>query len=167
MQGSTLQPSASNCWSEDRHSSSTPGSNGRSGQIEPSQPIRWPCAQPIGSGESASGSDSVSDSGARSSQPDSVLSNRATSSTLRPIGPSVPSCWKNVSCAGTAGTRPRDGRMPTTLFHAAGFRSEPPKSLPSATGSIRNASATAAPPLLPPAERDGSYALRVRPKTGL
>ena len=41
------------------------------------------------------------------------------------------------------------------------------KSLPSATGSMRVASATAAPPLLPPALFDGSYALRVTPNTSL
>ena len=41
------------------------------------------------------------------------------------------------------------------------------KSLPSATGSMRVASATAAPPLLPPADLVGSKALRVAPKTSL
>jgi hypothetical protein len=34
---------------------------------------------------------------------------------------------------------------------------------PSASGCMRNASETAAPPLLPPAERVKSYALRVAP----
>ncbi len=42
------------------------------------------------------------------------------------------------------------GRSPTTLQKLAGLRSEPPMSLPSAIGSIPQASATAAPPLLPP-----------------
>ena len=40
-------------------------------------------------------------------------------------------------------------------------------SLPSATATIRSASATAAPPLLPPADLPGSNALRVTPKTSL
>ena len=53
---------------------------------------------------------------------------------------------------GAAGTRPREGRKPTMLLKAAGLRSEPPMSLPSATGSMPSASATAAPPLLPPAD---------------
>ena len=47
-------------------------------------------------------------------------------------------------------TRPGDVRKPTTLQNAAGLRSEPPVSLPSAMGTMPQASATAAPPLLPP-----------------
>ncbi len=53
------------------------------------------------------------------------------------------------------------------LQNAAGLRSEPPKSLPSATGSIRDASAAAVPPLLPPALFVRSYGLRVAPYTSL
>jgi hypothetical protein len=53
------------------------------------------------------------------------------------------------------------------LFQAAGLRRLPMKSLPSATGSMCVASATAAPPLLPPADFVGSKALRVVPKTAL
>jgi hypothetical protein len=48
------------------------------------------------------------------------------------------------------GTRPGDGRIPTTLQKAAGLRSDPPVSLPSAIGTMPQASDTAAPPLLPP-----------------
>ena len=44
-----------------------------------------------------------------------------------------------------------------------GVRSEPIMSEPSATGSMESATATAAPPLLPPAERVVSQALRVVP----
>ena len=57
--------------------------------------------------------------------------------------------------------------MPKMWFQPAGLRSEPMKSLPSATGSNRSASATAAPPLLPPAERVGSQGLGVAPKSSL
>ena len=46
--------------------------------------------------------------------------------------------------------------MPITLLKAAGLRSDPIMSLPSATGSMPRASATAAPPLLPPALRSGA-----------
>jgi hypothetical protein len=53
------------------------------------------------------------------------------------------------------------------LLNAAGLRSDPMKSLPSATGTMPSASATAAPPLLPPADSAGSHALRVRPNTSL
>src|SRR5439155_14681650 len=65
------------------------------------------------------------------------------------------------------GTRPGDGRNPTTLQNAAGLRSEPPVSLPSAIGTIPQASATAAPPLLPPQVFVTSYGFRVAPKTVL
>jgi hypothetical protein len=61
------------------------------------------------------------------------------------------------------GTRPGDGRKPTTLQNAAGFRRLPPVSLPSAIGIIPVASATAAPPLDPPQDLLVSYGLRVAP----
>ena len=44
------------------------------------------------------------------------------------------------------GTRPGDGRTPTTLQNAAGLRRLPPRSEPSASGSIPAARTTAAPP---------------------
>src|SRR5262249_23235900 len=65
------------------------------------------------------------------------------------------------------GNPPMDVRNPSTLLNAAGLRSDPAWSLPSATGSMRNASAAAAPPLLPPEVLDCSYALSVVPNTGL
>ena len=89
------------------------------------------------------------------------------SATLRPIGPSTPICAWKTSKSGPPGTSPCDGRKPKTLFQAAGLRSEPPKSLPSATGSMSSASATAAPPLEPPAVSAGSKAFSVGPNTVL
>ncbi len=68
-----------------------------------------------------------------------------------------------MSGRGQPGTRPWLGRRPNRWFQAAGLRSEPMKSDPSATGSRRCASATAAPPLLPPALRVRSQALTVVP----
>src|SRR5271165_2091788 len=68
-----------------------------------------------------------------------------------------------MSAAGQPGTRPGDGRSPTTLQKLAGLRRDPPRSLPSARHTSRAASAAAAPPLLPPALRPGSYGLRVAP----
>jgi hypothetical protein len=53
------------------------------------------------------------------------------------------------------------------LQKLAGFRRLPPRSLPSANGSIPAATAAAAPPLDPPAVRERSYGFRVTPKTGL
>ncbi len=54
--------------------------------------------------------------------------------------------------------------MPQKL---AGLRSEPPMSEPWASQAIPVASATAAPPEEPAAERDRSHGLRVAPNTSL
>ena len=91
----------------------------------------------------------------RGSGPAIALSISATSATVRAIGPSTVSVDQPV-CVGHAGTRPGDGRSPTTLQKLAGLRSEPPMSLPSASGTMPQASATAAPPLLPPQVLVGS-----------
>ena len=85
---------------------------------------------------------------------------------MRATGPSTPP-WERNSSSPSPGTRPSEGRRPSTLFQPVGLRSEPKKSLPSATGTIRRATATAAPPLLPPAVRVWSQAFRVVPKTWL
>src|SRR6185503_8369303 len=63
--------------------------------------------------------------------------------------------------------RPGAGRIPTTLQKAAGFRSDPPVSLPSAIGTIPQRRAAAAPPLLPPTVFARLKGFRVGPKTGL
>ena len=85
---------------------------------------------------------------------------------MRAIGPSTANGSQGAD-TGQRGTRPGVGRRPVTPLQAAGLRSDPPRSLPSAIGSRRQASATAAPPLDPPAERDVSHGLRVAPKTRL
>ena len=85
---------------------------------------------------------------------------------MRAIGPSTAN-GSHGADTGQRGTSPGVGRRPSTPLQAAGLRSDPPRSLPSAIGSIRQASATAPPPLEPPAERVVSQALRVAPKTGL
>ena len=95
-----------------------------------------------------------------------ALINSATSETERAIGPDVLSVDQANAAVGE-GTRPGDTRNPTTLQYAAGFRSDPPISLPSAIGSIPQASATAAPPLDPPQVFVVSYGFRVAPKTVL
>jgi hypothetical protein len=62
-------------------------------------------------------------------------------------------------------TRPGDVRNPTTLQNADGFLSDPPLSLPSAIGTMPQASATAAPPLDPPQVLVRSYGFLVEPNT--
>ncbi len=79
-------------------------------------------------------------------------SSNARSSTVRAIGPPVEVSSQPL-VAGQVGTRPTLGRSPTTLLKDAGLRREPPMSLPSARGTIPLASAAAAPPLDPPADR--------------
>src|SRR5260370_37272526 len=88
---------------------------------------------------------SLIDRGARGSGPAIALNARARSATERPRQPEV----LNVDHAKAAfgfGTRPIEGRKPTTLQNAAGLRSEPPVSEPLATGASPQANATAAPP---------------------
>ena len=59
------------------------------------------------------------------------------------------------------------GLNPTMPQKAAGLRSEPPMSEPWASHAVPVASATAAPPDEPAAERDVSQGLRVGPNTSL
>ena len=59
------------------------------------------------------------------------------------------------------------GRMPTMPQKLAGLRSEPPMSEPCASQAVPVASAAAAPPEEPAAERDRSQGLRVAPNTSL
>ena len=54
------------------------------------------------------------------------------------------------------GMRPSPGFSPTTPLHAAGMRTEPPMSLPSASGTQPDATAAPLPPDDPPGVRDVS-----------
>ena len=93
--------------------------------------------------------------GERASGPAIAVRSNATSATVRPIGPCTDSEDQPV-ILGQTGTRPAERRKPTTLQKLAGLRSEPPISLPSATGVMPQASATAWPPLEPPQVLVGS-----------
>src|SRR6478609_9756176 len=93
-------------------------------------------------------------------------SRSARSSTLRAIGPCTPRL-RSILLAGVCATRPILGRMPTMPQKLAGLRSEPPMSEPCANHAVPLASAAAAPPVDPAAERDRSHGLRVDPNTSL
>ena len=93
--------------------------------------------------------------GERGSGPAIAERRNAASETVRAIGPSTPSVFQ-VFGAGHEGTRPGDGRKPTTLQKLPGLRSEAARSPPSAKGSMPQAAATAAPPEEPPADLVGS-----------
>ena len=88
----------------------------------------------------------------------SATSSALASATLRAIGPG----WSSVGLSGmqpSSGTRPWVGLIEQTPDSAAGIRSEPAVSVPTAAGTMRAASAAAEPPLDPPAVRSGDHGL--------
>src|ERR1041385_6502024 len=106
------------------------------------------------------------ENGSRGSSPLIASSNSAQSSTLRAIGP----CWPRfiwIAPRGVCATRPMLGRKPTMPLKLAGLRNDPPISEPGASQAVPVASATAAPPEEPAAERDVFHGLRVLPNTSL
>src|ERR1700759_4189469 len=107
-----------------------------------------------------------SDSGSAGCSPLMASSRSARSSTLRAIGPFTPRL-RSIFAAGVCATRPMLGRMPTMPQKLAGWRSEPPMSVPWASQAVPVASATAAPPEEPAAEREVAQGLRVAPNTSL
>src|SRR5437764_597442 len=76
--------------------------------------------------------------------------------------PSMPS--EESPSSGAGEMRPRAGLRPTRPQQAAGMRTEPPPSLPWATGRMPAATAAAAPPEEPPGVRCRSQGLCVGPK---
>src|SRR5215471_11939626 len=97
------------------------------------------------SGRAKTSPGSLIERGARESGPAIVLSANARSATERPRHPEVVKVDHAKAALGF-GTRPIEGRKPTTLQKAAGLRSDPPVSEPVATGTSPHANATAAPP---------------------
>jgi hypothetical protein len=102
----------------------------------------------------------------RSSSPCATERKSRASSTVRASGPK---CWIVSNCVGrkSSGMRPKLGFRPTTPHHAAGILTDPPMSVPSASGTQPEATAAAEPPEEPPGDRDGSHGLRVTPQSGL
>ena len=92
----------------------------------------------------------------------STASSRATSATLRPMGPTV-SRVLEIRVRPALGYRPTVGRKPTIPLRAAGMRLLPPVSVPSPATAMPVATATAVPPLLPPAIKSGSQAFPTEP----
>ena len=144
---STAQPRRSNVPRSASRAAVTRGSTGSPPRFRLQATAAPPPAPASGGRKTVPGSGS--EIGARGSGPAMALSRRAASVTLRAIGPCTPR-GNQAAWLGQIGTRPGEGRKPTTLQKLAGLRSEPPRSLPSAIGAIPVASATAAPPLLPP-----------------
>ena len=65
------------------------------------------------------------------------------------------------------GMRPRLGFRPTMPHQAAGMRTEPPMSVPSASGTQPLPTAAPEPPEEPPGVFAGFHGLRVMPQSGL
>src|SRR5450830_451343 len=100
------------------------------------------------------------------SRPAVARSCKTASATLRPIGPTT-EIGVQPSNLRSLGTRPGDGRKPTTPHLAAGMRKDPPVSEPLHSGSRSVASAAAEPPDEPPALSSGLKGLPVAPHTVL
>ena len=162
---STTAPAASRTAACRETTSATAWSTANAPPRSTDSATRTPARSPCSGGANVEPGAS-SDSGARCDGPAITESRNARSSTLRAIGPATEVSSQPL-VVGQLGTRPALGRSPTTLLKEAGLRSEPPMSLPSASGTIPDASAAAAPPLDPPADRVRSYGLRVVPNTGL
>src|ERR671937_1073607 len=89
----------------------------------------------------------------------------AASPTVRAIGP--PCARVPNGLTGHRGTLPKVGLNPTIPTNAAGILIEPPPSVPTARVAMPSATATALPPLDPPAVRVASHGLVVMPASGL
>ena len=90
-----------------------------------------------------------------------MSSNAAVSLTVRVRTPSTASA--EAPSSGAAETRWRCALRPTSPQHAAGILSDPPPSLPWATGTMPAATAAAEPPEDPPGVRPRSHGLRTGP----
>ncbi len=88
--------------------------------------------------------------------PDITSSSSAASATVRAIGPLLARPVRS-GASGPSDTRPREGLTPTRPHTLDGMRMDPPPSLPWAAGARPAATAAAAPPLDPPADRDRSH----------
>ncbi len=83
---------------------------------------------------------------------------RSHSATSRAIGPT----WSKLGASGkqpSIGTSPYVGLKPTIPQQAAGMRTEPPESVPSAASTCPSTSAAALPPLEPPGTRPGAIGI--------
>ena len=97
-------------------------------------------------------------SGRSSRAPASTCQPSATSATQPAIGPTV-SSDQDSGKTPAPGIPSGEGRSPATPHSAAGMRTEPPVSVPTASGTSPAATAAADPALDPPAIRAGSCGL--------
>src|SRR5256885_16445341 len=94
--------------------------------------------------------------------PVSALQPIRASATEPASGPTVSSDQDSGNTPAVS-TRPKDGRNPTTPPSAAGIPTDPPGSVPRASGTRPAATAAAEPALDPPAMRRGSRGVAAGP----
>src|SRR5919202_6974210 len=111
---------------------------------------------------SLTSSGNSTDVASRSSRPTMWPNSSAASVTSRVSGPA----WSSDDANAIIPKRLHDpyvGLRPTIPHSAAGWRIEPPVSVPTAHGAVRAATAAAEPPLDPPGTRLRSHGLRTGP----
>src|SRR5215471_890501 len=105
--------------------------------------------------------------GSPSAGPAVASSNTALSRTERVSACSTAAPAATSPYSGPSGLRARVGFRANTPHADAGYRSDPPRSLPCANGTMPAATAAADPPLDPLVDRSTSQGLRVGPnRTG-
>src|ERR1700761_301969 len=128
----------------------------------PVRPSRAPAAAAAAKSRSPPGYDMSS----AASTPAMTSSSVAASRTLRVSGPMIDSVF-HPGNHGSLGTRPKVDLTPTKPQYDAGMRTEPPPSVPMASGVIPAATDAPAPPLEPPGVRSRFQGLRVIPQSAL
>src|SRR5262245_66025137 len=103
--------------------------------------------------------------GSPSAGPDVASSSAALSRTDRVSACSAAAPPATSPYSGPSGLRARVGLRANSPHADAGYRSEPPRSLPCANGTIPDATAAADPPLDPLVERRVSHGLRAGPNS--
>src|SRR5580704_3310558 len=155
-----MAPASRNLASTSSHRARIAGSSA-SGKYSRGRPIvsvdtgRAAAARYSGTGMSA-------DVASMGSRPAMICIASAESSTVRPNTPNWSSDDANATSPNRL-TRPYVGLTPTTPQNAAGWRTDPPVSDPSAIGTTPAATAAAEPPDDPPGTRVGSTGFRAGP----
>ena len=157
LTSSTVAPAASSAATASRIRASTPGSMPLT-KYSRGRPRRRPrsvdaaSSSLAGSRSSSSGTGSGDEVESRSSRPATACNRTAASRASRANGPIWSSELANATMPYRL-TRPYVGLMPTIPVRAAGWRIEPPVSVPMLNGTWNAATAAAEPPLLPPGTR--------------
>ena len=156
-----VAPSRSSTPSASRTAFSTPGSMPLTAKYSFGTPRRSPFT-PLSSSRRSWSPGRSTIVASRSSLPKIVSHTIAASSTVFVNGPT----WSRDEANATTpqrGTRPYVGFMPTTPQSAAGWRIEPPVSVPSAKSASPAATATAEPPDDPPGTRSARHGFFTAP----